>query len=157
MLHEKKYIIIAVIFVSLAVVLLFIFYTQSKNPADIIKSKIRLKLPITSKIIKFNYNGFSEDFEAKVQISNSDVENIKEELLSFFKQEYIITNIENLPHNKNFISWWDMDKNNIEVCYKTVVSGKKHMFVPSAKSAIIWVFVVKQDDQKYYLYISCHS
>lgn len=157
MLHKKKYIIVVIISVTLIGILFLVYFTQSKEPADIIESKINLKLPSTSKIINFNSNRFSGDFDAKIQINANDIENIKKELLSFFKQEYIIKNIENLPQNEKYISWWDMDRNNVEVCYKTVISGEKHLLISTPKSAIVWAFIVKQSDENYYLYISCFS
>lgn len=42
-----------------------------------------------------------------------------------------------------------MNKNSIEVCYKTVTSGEKHLFIPTPKSSIIWAFIIKQNDGKY--------
>lgn len=153
MFHKKKYTILLVLIILTCVFLVIVLLPIS-NPADVIKRKIDVTLPASAKIIHFNYNKFTGNFYAKVQINNQDVESIQKDLLDYFRQEYDIENSLYFPNIKNNIQWWDVDKNNIEVCYKALIDGEKHWFVPTPKTTIVWAFIVKQNDGKYYLYIS---
>ncbi len=148
MKHKKIYIIILSALVLLVLMLFVIYFNQKDRPSSIIKRELNLSLPSTSKIINYYYDRRDEYFMAKVQISERDINNIKEDLKKHFKNEHIIKNKNEIPHFENNASWWDMNKNGIEVCYFTFLSGK-HI-----KSIEVWVFIVRQCDGKYYLYIA---
>lgn len=151
--EEKKYTIIRIIFIILIMVLLIVLFAPNPKPTNIIKRKINLVLPDSAEIIHFNYNKWLGDFDAKIQFNVQDIEGIKKDLLAFFRQECDKEN-RYLPDFQNTNSWWDIDKNNIESCYSTDVEGKKILFFPSPKTKEIWAFIVKQNDGKYYLYVS---
>lgn len=147
MIQDKKYVIIRIVIVILIIIFLVILFSQNKKPANIIKEKFGLILPSSAKVMHFNNNIMTGEFNAKIQFNEQDLDNIKKDLLKYFKQEYFA--LDNLPRNENFVSWWDVDKNNIESCYKKV-TGERNSHV----SIIVWAFIVSQDDGTYYLYIS---
>ncbi len=152
-MSEKKYIIIRIILGALIIVLLFVLFFPNK-PSDVIKRKIELKLPSSAKILHFNNNRLFGDFDAKIQINEKDIEDINKQLYQYFGDEYDLKNTNYLPNIENIDSWWDVDKANIMVCYDTFIEGKKFLFFSSPKTQEIWAFIVKQNDGKYYLYIS---
>lgn len=121
---------------------------------NIIESKLNLALPPSSKIIDFDYDGWNDYFDAKILIDKQNVSSVKKALVKCFGQEFDYKNKKSLPNIENVVSWWDMDKSNIEVCYFKFLSGKKHLFRSSPKSVEVWAFIVKQNDGQYYLYIS---
>ena len=94
------------------------------------------------------------DLDAKIMIDEVDLYNVQKELVKCFGQEFDYMNENYLPNFENVVTWWDMDKSNIEACYFKFASGKKHLFTSSPKTVEIWAFIVKQNDGQYYLYIS---
>lgn len=152
MLNNKK-MIISFILLLLFLCIFFLLVIINK-PIDIIESKLDVTLPSSSKVINFDYNGWNDNFDAKILIDKQNVDNMKKELEKFFRSEFDYKNKNSLPNIGNVVSWWDMDKSNIETCYFIFLSGKKHLFRSSPKSKEVWAFIVKQNDGQYYLYIS---
>jgi hypothetical protein len=151
MFHGKNIKLIVIIILVLAGILLL---TIKKEPLKIIENRINLTLPVKSKILKFDYNRWSENFNAKVLNDSQDVESLKRELIEYFGPEYIYEDTKFLPHIENTVKWWDLDKNSIVVCYETMIDGKKHWLLPSPKTVNVWAFIVKKNQKQYYLYIS---
>ena len=98
------------------------------EPVNIIENKLDITLPSSFKIIKFDYNGCDDYFDAKILLNKRNVDSIKKELEKCIGKEFDYKNKNNLPNFENVVSWWDMDKNNIEVCYFQFIPGKKHLF-----------------------------
>lgn len=154
MFNDKKYIVIWIAIIVSLGIFFITYFNPIKSPASIIEHRINLVLPKTSEIINFSYNRLMGAFDAKVQIDNVDVDSVKIDLLKFFGQEYDIGGNNIHPYVENIIIRLDIDKNNIESCYSALIEGEKHLFFPAPKTENIWVFLVKQNDEKYCLYIS---
>ena len=148
----RKNIIVRIILASLTLLLIICFFVTNKDPIDIIKNKLHISLPSSSKVIKYDYNRVTGDFDAKILIKENDIEIIKDNLLVRFSQEYRV-NKNYLPRFKNTVTWWDMDINNIESCYHGQVASKNYLFFPNHKTSEMWVFITKQNYGKKYLYI----
>ena len=148
----RKSIIVRIILASLTLLLIICFFVTNKDPIDIIKNKLHIFLPSSSKVIKYDYNRVTGDFDAKILIKENDIEIIKDNLLVRFGQEYR-DNKNYLPRFKNTVTWWDMDINNIESCYHGRVASKNYLFFPNHKTSEMWVFITKQNYGKKYLYI----
>jgi 6-pyruvoyl-tetrahydropterin synthase len=135
---------------------MFLVFSSAKkvNPRDIIKNRLDLLLPVTSEIINYDYHKSEDTFYAKILIDKSDVENIKNDLIDSFDQEFIIHSIKQIPRFENTVTWWDMDKDKIEDCFHMNISGKPRLFKSVPKTIEIWAFIVKQNDETYYLYIA---
>lgn len=154
MRNKRGYIILLIVILFLIGLFFVASIIQKNNPLNIIESKMKLKLSSGSEIIGFYYNRGDEFFLAKVQINDQDVENLKAKLINIFKYEYTYENVNSIPNFQNNASWWDMDKSKIEVCYFKFISGEKYIFKKARKSIELWAFIVKQSDNKYYLYLA---
>jgi hypothetical protein len=152
MLLEKKNIIILIVAAILIGILIIICLNPKKSPTSIIESKFYLKLPSTSKIIKFDYSDWDGDIAVKVQFNGRDLESIKNELQNYFGIEYDFKN-NGIPFNGYGITWRDMDEDKIITCYDAFTEGEKHWFKPSPKTVEVCAFIVNEDG-KYYLYIA---
>ena len=151
-MHKKNIIIIIIVVIILIITLINIYLIPKESPAQIIESKFELILPSTSKIVKFDYNSWNGDIAVKVEFNSNDLESIKSRLQNYFGEEYDFKNIA-IPFNGYGITWWDMNKNNIIVCYSAFTEGEKHWFIPSPKTIVVWSFIVNEDG-KYFLYIA---
>lgn len=105
-------------------------YNAKRNPEKVIERKILLTLPKTSNIIHFKYYIWNKRFATKIQINDHDIEKIKEDLLKYFEMEYDKESNQYIPNIGLNVSWWDLDDNNIEVCYFIATDGTKHIFFP---------------------------
>ena len=157
MSQNKIFIRLVIILSMFGVFLALIYFNKDdkkdkSDPVKVIESSIDLKLASTSKIINFDYFSIMGNFTAKVQINEEDIETIRKSLLGYFEREEIIQNEYYIPNFRNVISWWDMDKENVVNCYYKAVDGE----IPGPKTLEIWAFIVKQDDDLYYLYLSYH-
>lgn len=152
-LKTIKFTILVVGMISVVLFLVLNFFSKV-NPRDMIKNRLDLTIPVTSKIINFEYHNNDDSFYAKILIDKRDVESIKNDLINYFKDEYTLHSIREIPRCENFVNWWDMDKEKIEECYKSYTSGKPRLFRPTPKTIDIWAFIVKQNDETYYLYIA---
>ena len=152
---KNKYIIltlvITVIFVCGTIVKHFV---QKDKPLDMIESKLKVKLPSSSKVLNFQYDSNGDFFGAKILVVNQSVEDIKKQINGFFKGEAPEQVTKELPNFENVYSWWDLDKQSIEAYYKTFVSSEKKWFKYTPKSHVVWAFISKDKSGQYHLYIS---
>jgi len=110
-------------------VLLGIYFIPDKKPEDIIKSNLNLTIPTKSKIIHFDYNRWSGKVITKIQIESQDIADVNKDFLNYFVEEYTFRSKKDISFKgKSFASWWDIDRNNIETCYKGATDGKKYFF-----------------------------
>lgn len=151
MTWKNKCFIVLVIIVGVAV----IYIIQKNKPCNIIESKLKIKLPISSEIVEFYHNRSNEHFKAKILIPEQGVEDLKKQLDNFFYGE-VLDKTELEGYNfKSTCSWWDLDNNDIETMYNIMISGKRKFFIlPAPKTINIWAFISKNKDGQYYLYIS---
>lgn len=76
--QERKYIIMRVGFITLIVILLIvIFIAQIRKPKDVIREKIGLALPSPVKVMGFNNNIMTRGFEAKLEVNDRNLEELK--------------------------------------------------------------------------------
>ncbi len=153
-MSERKYIILRIIFVISFILLFIILFAPNNKPVDVIKRKMDLILPSSAKILHFDFNRITGNFDAKIQINEHDIGGLRSELLKYFGQELFIESTDDIPNFQNTVAWWDMDKNNVVNCYYYAIDGTKHLFFSSPKMRDIWAFIVDQNDGEYYLYIS---
>jgi hypothetical protein len=155
MLHLNKYVTIVIAIIIVCCVAISFHLIKEVKPQNILESKIKLKLPPKSKVVKYQYNYFAGDFYIKILIDNESVNSLKEQLNSALggvsDQKY--------PQHINFqntCEWWDLDNKKIEVSYHMFVSDIKRLFGIgySRKSHEIWAFISKEENGQYYLYIS---
>ncbi len=100
-IKNKKIILI----VAIAIVgLLFFVIVCLKSPTVIIKEKLYITLPSTSKIINFDYHWWSETFDAKILIDDQDVESVKNELLKHLREKDEVNNKHSKPYMENTTS-----------------------------------------------------
>lgn len=146
-INKRKIKLIIIFAALLTMVAIWIAKYMNYDPADIIQSKMYFRLPSNTKIIHFDYNFIDSSFDAKVQIYTKDLESIKKILRERFGDEYDFKS-HNITLNRDNIKWWDMDLNIIEACYNFFEAGKNHRMIEN------WVFVAKQEDGNYYLYLT---
>lgn len=151
--ESKKHVIIWILFIII-IIMVIILFTPYYKPMKVIEKKLNLTFTSSAQIIHFNYDRLSEDLNAKILIDSQDVDNLRKSLLNYFGKEYIVQTNDDLPHNQFIFPWWDLDENEIEVCYMKIESGKRHWFLPSPKTVIFWAIISRQDDENYYLYLS---
>ena len=154
MKFKKLTIIIFALVIASLLIFLNIKSSKRIDPYDVIKDRLNLSLPTTSEIVNYKYSNRYESFHAKILINNSDVESVKNSLIAFFKREAIIHNEKQIPRCENTVDWWEMDKDRIELCYFKAAYGKQRLFRSSPKTIEMWAFLVKQNDENYFLYIS---
>lgn len=153
MSDEKKYTIIRIVFILFISILLILVFTLKKKPEEIIEKTFHFSLPATYKILNFDNNFYTSDFNVKILINDQDIEKIKKDVSSYFGQECSINDF-NIPNIGKYVKWWDVGKGNIISFYMALVEGNNNIIFSTPKTAEIWVFLVQQNDGKYYLYIS---
>lgn len=153
MLKHKKKMIVLVVIILIAGIIVAKKAFQNNNPVEIIETTFHMKLPSTAKIINFDCFKSGKEFNAKVQINEENIENVKKSLLDYFGYEESLENKEDRIYNfNNTISWWDMNKRNVVNYYFDFIPRKNRLFF-SSPTIEIWAFIAKQDDGLFYLYI----
>jgi len=124
---------------------------NSDVPAlDMIESKLGLTMPKGYFAVEhYTYEKLGGYFSAKLSIRSEEIDNIKNQLNSFFGEEK--TELPSLPNFSNTCTWWDLDSGEIETCYSRFVAGKTS---GEPKSREVWAFITKEIDGKFMLYLS---
>lgn len=151
MMKEKKNIFIMLSVIILLVIIILYFIKQS--PKNVIQNKLGIKLPYTSRVINYTYYKVGEHFKAKIFVDKQEINALKKQ----FSSSMGGISSEKYPESFNFkntCTWWDLDKNYIEVSYTKDVDGEKKLFGYSLKTRIIWIFISKDKEGQYYIYIS---
>jgi hypothetical protein len=147
----KNKVIILVLLIIIIGFILFLFFIHSGNPIKIIEEKFGIKIPATVEVVKYEYNKMKGYFAVKLSISN-DISNIlTDEFTKYFKAEYSDYH-NNAPNYSDLIKWWDLDTENIIVCFYDLESDNARLFWTSNKSYEVWVIISRENNQ-YYMYI----
>lgn len=154
MLHKRKHIIILIALMAIIGILLCIYIIQYQNAFKIIKDKLNLTIPPASKTIHFNYDSWSGGFDAKIQINDQEVDKLRKNLHKCLGREYFVKNVSDLSYIDIIVKPWHVKRDNIVACFMGLREGEKHWLLPSSKTASVFASITKQDDGKYYLYIS---
>lgn len=154
MFQRKKYIIIAISIIILICIIIVIFYILKDKPIDVIEKTLKIKLPASARIVNYSYYNDGDYFDAKILITEQSINDLKKQLYSFFGG--IIPDIDSItmPNFENVSSWWDLNREDIEVCYRNAISGKKKWFKSSPRFHDLWAFISKNKNGQFYLYIS---
>lgn len=152
-MFKIKKVIIAIAIVLIVGSISILLFQKSK-PKNVIEDKLGIKLSAESKVMNFNYNMFDEYFDAKILFGSDSIDSIKKELDNYFGGIADENTIERIPNFRNTCSWWDLDIQNIELCYTRFVAGEKKIFRDTLKSREVWAFISKDNNSQYYLYIS---
>ena len=151
MVHKRK-IAVSIIGIILMVGIIFAAYLfYQSSPENVIKSRLNLSLPASAEIINYQYDSNGRYFDAKILIEEQSINDIKKQLDNYFGGVTSEENMKHMPSFKNSASWWDMDNDNIVAAYMNFVDVKMWFnLVPHE----VWVFISKDKEDKYYLYIS---
>jgi len=132
--------------ISIGIIIGKIYY----SPKQVFKRAFNFELPPSSTVenYQYEYSLFNENyFKIKIKFDEKDYDTIESGLKEFHTREGI-DEIEPLPNFINTCSWWDMDKENIVSAYLQIMFGKH------VKTVRSYAFIVKTQENEYYLYIS---
>ena len=150
MQNKKNLLVIIIgIIVLLGLILTACLVYQSR-PENVIKSRLNLSLPTSSKIINYEYHRKNENLAAKILIEAQSVNDVKEQLDKFFGGVTSSENMKDATGFENAVSWWDMSNENIEAAYMNFVDVKKWFTLMPHQ---VWTFISKDKEDKYYIYI----
>lgn len=153
-LKEKKYIfIIAGIIVLISTILVLSFFKQ-ENPFHLIKKTIGIKLPSSAKVEKYTYYDEGGYYKVKILLQEKQISDLTNKFNTIFHNSTPRQDYGKMPNFNGTCSWWDMEEEDIVVAYNAFVSSEKKWFKLSPETHGVWAFITKQDDGKYYLYIS---
>jgi hypothetical protein len=146
--YMKKRKTILLIIVAAVCVGLAVLISINRDPNGAFAKIFGFELPDSVKFIAYGYYQSSDNLAAKILISNNDVDTIRQGLNNYFGGEMSTKHEE--YYWGNGYSWWDLDENNVISRYYTMVDRKVGLAITSSK---VWVFLTKNDDGQYYLYI----
>lgn len=148
----KRCVIILLVVIIIIATIITVFFLKLSSPQNIIENKLGFRLPANSKVLNYTHNegGY---FKAKISVDKQNINNFKKllnnSLGGIAKKMY--------PERINFknsCAWWELEEQDVAVSYNTFISGEKKWFGYSPKAHEVWVFVTKESNGKYYLYIS---
>jgi hypothetical protein len=143
-----RLLVIGILLVSLTALFLL---RNTGNPIKIIEEKFGIKIPATVEVVKYEYNKMKGYFAAKLSISSDISDILTDEFTKHFKAEYY-DYYNDAPNYSDLIKWWDLDTENIIVCFYDLESDNTRLFWTSNKSIEVWVIISRENNQ-YYMYI----
>lgn len=153
-LKEKKYLFfvagIIVLFGTIAVINFF----KEKNPFNIIEETINIKMPASAKVEQYTYYDDGGYYDIKIRLAEDYMSDLQDQLNHIFHQSIPKQDYENPNYFKGTCSWWDLDYKNVVIAYNGFCDSVKKWYKATPDSHEVWVFISKQDDGNYYLYIS---
>jgi len=158
-MNKKKYIIVGLLILVMIIGIVVTRCASKENtpkyisaekrtPEEIIEENLGMTIPDTASVIEFRYpkHGY---FYAKILIDEENVSNLERQvILTKVDSEYL----DFMPNFRNSCSWWDMKREDIILAF----TGFEPHYNGSGGTAYTeaWIFIVKDDDGQYYLYIS---
>lgn len=130
---------------------IFMYLIPKYRPDNLIESKMSITLPTSSKIINFSLDRSEGNFDAKILITDQNIEYVKEQLNKFFGGIAPSKATKSIPNFKNTCPWWDLEKQDIEASYVRFIDERK-LFTRTSHE--VWTFISKDGNGDYYLYIS---
>ena len=131
---------------------------SSFSPREMIEKSLNIELPQNSEIISYTYNKEGAYYGAKVSVESIYKNDIEEQLIIYFKHPfsdgyYSEYYSDKIPNFTNVYPWWDLteeetEENNLKFIKGGIVPRKVTPF-----SYTVWVFVSKDIEEKFYLYI----
>jgi len=141
---------IGVLGVGVILTLIGVFVTVYNSPKIAFKRIFHFALPSSAVVEKYtNTTGKDGGLYYKISFNENDYETIVNGLGASMGQ---IRKEETPPGIVNICSWWDMNKQDVIVGYKSFFT-KRDMFFGITQGEIE-AFVVKTEDGKYYLYVA---
>ncbi len=153
MLSDRKWMFVMVGIILVAGLIL-VNYFQSVDPQQRVQRTLGIKLTTGSQIERFRYSKQSDAYKAKIRLSTMDLDNIKKDIVELLGSPKELSVLKDIPNFKNTAPWWDLDVENVEVCYMRTMSGEKRLFRATLKTREVWALISKGNDNQYYLYIS---
>lgn len=124
---KKKFIILASLFgIIIVSVLITVLVLSSNNHKKLLEARLEVNLPESTEILKYTNNAIISAgvCAAKISITDSDYN----EFIAQLNSNCFMDNLDLKPHEENIISWWDLDKKNIELWYSNMLSPN-HFFL----------------------------
>lgn len=155
MLQRKKYIIIIAVLLILLSAVTIINDTKNNSPLYIVRKTTKLKLPISAKVENFTYDKEGDYYKIKILIEENSLKDIKEKLSKVFNNNFVPKReYDRILNYRGTCPWWDLNKENIDLVYRTYLSSQKKLFKFSPDAHQVWAFLTEEKNGVAYLYIA---
>jgi hypothetical protein len=145
---KKKFFILA----SLLVLVLITFLVIScSNHKKLLEERLEIKMPKSTEICEYsnNANISAGVCAAKISIADSDYDEIIAQLGTYHLEE----DLSNKGHEENIINWWDLNNDDIEFWYSSLLSPNHFILGPKPKTAEQDIYITYSVNGKRTIYL----